>query len=166
MADETTLRTYFIGQVKKFGRFTAFDVMVPEPDDEEIYMAVFEALDDINSMAPQTHFTLDAVYENTDPRWKRLVVLGAAAYSLDFMIFELTANGVDVQIGEIQDASKLADISSLRGQVFEQFQQLLEKLKTSSQKFCRSFTYDTVQKFSSTSNRRYINYTYSRMGRG
>lgn len=153
---------YFVEKVEAAVRKANLDVMVPNPSPDEITASIYDILDDINSFAPETHFTLENIANMTDVRWKRLIVLGAAALCFDVMIAELTANGVDIQVGDFNLPSKLTDISAFRENWYAQFTTLLERLKISSQRFVRFKKYAT-RPAPTTSYNRLMKYNYSRM---
>lgn len=168
MADPTPLElaiAALIVEVKKRCRFSYFDTLVPTPSDDEITAALYDTQDDINSFPPETASDLLSTYGNVDTRWKRLLILGACVYSLDYMIAEFTANGVDIQAGEFALPNKTGELQGLRESMFTLFTTQLEKLKQSSQKFCHYRNYATGPSAYSSAGayRRYKNYNYTRM---
>jgi hypothetical protein len=69
-------------------------------------------------------------------------VLRAAANCLDNLLFQWTADGIDVTIGEFQVDNKTNDYSSLRDSLNEKWEFLIEKLKVASQNFSGSRNYE------------------------
>ena len=67
------------GQIHKRTRFREIESVIEPPENDEIDAAIFDAVDDINSLEPETTYTLDQILELTDTRWKRLVFLGACS---------------------------------------------------------------------------------------
>jgi len=59
-------------------RFNKIDNMLPMPETLEIEAAIADAVQDINSFPPETSFTFDQIYDGADPRWKRMLYMGAA----------------------------------------------------------------------------------------
>lgn len=141
-------------------RFHMVENMLERPTDDEIDCALFDALDDINSAAPTTNFTIDKICEMTDKRWKRMLIFGGAKNTVGMLVADWTANGFDAQIEEFNVPSKLSDYSSLWTELTNQFNDMLDKLKKSTQKFAKMATYSTSPEsdLRYSSQRRYFNY--------
>jgi hypothetical protein len=129
-------------EVKRLGRFKTLDTMVDSVTDDEITDAVFNAIDDVNGFPPETGFSLEQISEMTDTRWKRCVVLRAAANCIDNLLFQWTADGIDVTVGEFQVTNKTSDYSSLRDALNEKYDVLIEKLKAATQNFSSARGYN------------------------
>lgn len=140
MADLEKIRS----EIEKRCRFTQILSLVEPPETDEIDAAVYDAVDEINSLEPNTSYTLDWIQENSDPRWMKLVYDGAAYRVIDMLIKDWTANGLDVDLGDgVALASKLGDYNTLRDTLKTSFDENLEKLKTAALKTSRVRTFST-----------------------
>jgi len=154
MATVQEILDSFIDEIKKRGRFSTIEGYVVTPSDSEITSAIYDTLDDINSFPPQTGYELSSIYENHDTRWKRLVIYGAVANVLSILVVDWVDKGIDADINDMSIQSKKSDYESLRDHYIEQFNDKLEKLKKSSQKFVKRGTYSTrVRSVSSRYNK-------------
>jgi hypothetical protein len=117
----------------------------------------------VNSFPPQTFFSLEAIATQNDTRWKRCVVLRAAANCLDNLLFQWTADGIDLQIGEFEVENKTGDYGNLRDNLNEKYGELIEKLKVASQNFTRVSTYNPSNMNQGYSHRILTRYYVSRL---
>ncbi|HEC63792.1 MAG TPA: hypothetical protein ENI23_00695 [bacterium] len=130
------------------------------PDEDEKSAALFDALQDINSAPPQTFFSMEniagSVESNvwsipSDTRWLRLLLLGAARSMAQTLIWDWTANGFIANIDDFEIESKLSDFQALESQLSERFNEILEKLKETSQKFVKGVPDSGHQNFNPNS---------------
>jgi len=131
-------------EVYKRSRFNELDTLIDIPNDDEIDAAIYDSLDDINSTEPASDFTIESIMSNSDTRWKRLLYLGASKGVVQTLLFDWTAHGIDVDLGDgVAVSSKLPDYQSLFQLLDEQFDKLLDKLKASSSKLSRVSHFNT-----------------------
>jgi hypothetical protein len=131
-----------IAETKNRFRYPLMENVLEAITDEEIEYALLDSLDEINSMGPQTHFTFLDVWTGADTRWKRILLLGANKNSLLTLLNDWTQRGFDLNIanGEIVQDDRREKINELYGTLVERFDDLLTKLKETSQKFSKGFT--------------------------
>lgn len=143
LTDEYTLYLNdLIAAVVRQGRFDRLDTMICPINRDEIIDAIYNALDDINTYPPQTFFSLQDVMSQKDTRWKRILILRATANCIDNLLYQWTADGIDVVLGEFQVQDKTSAYQTLFDTMQTKFDDLLTKLKTASQNFSTSRTYD------------------------
>lgn len=119
-------------------RFPAHDNLTSKLTPEEKKAALFDALQDINAFPPQTFFLMEQVSPvAADPRWARLLYLGAAVNCYKTLIADTTANGFTLQVDEFNVDSRLDEYKNLHDTLKTDFEEKLEKLKTTSQKFIK-----------------------------
>ncbi len=134
------------GQIHKRTRFPEIESVIEPPENDEIDAAIFDAVDDINSLEPETSHSLDSILEMSDTRWKRLVILGASANVIRMILFDWTANGIDIDLGDgVQLSTKVGEYESLLSNLREEFDDKLEKLKTAALKISKVRTFTTSQ---------------------
>nr|DAX81727.1 MAG TPA: hypothetical protein [Bacteriophage sp.] len=132
-----------IKEVKLRARFDNIDDIVDLPSDDEIKAAIYDTLDDINSLEPETYLKLDTVLTIDDTRWRRLLVLGTAANTVQTLVFDWTHNGFEADLNNgVNVTNRLSDYQTLLQSLKNEFDQRLEKLKNASLKFSsvRHFT--------------------------
>lgn len=131
-------------EVEKRSRFSQILSLVEPPEDDELDAAIYDALDDINSLEPSTNYSLENIIGSTDTRWKRLLYLGAAHNAVGMLLKDWTANGIDVDLGDgVALASKLSDYQTLHSDLKDEFDDKLEKLKTAALKISRVSHFST-----------------------
>ena len=158
-----------IKEVKLKARFDNIDDIVDLPSDEEIKAALFDTLDDINSLEPETNFLMKDILEMDDTRWKRVLTLGTAANTVQTLVFDWTHNGFEADLNNgVNVTNRLSDYQSLLQSLKDEFDQRLEKLKTASQRFSsvRHFatTASSTNGLSISYSKRY--YSVRKAGRG
>ena len=128
-------------QVKARTRYPLMENILEAIDDSEIEVALLDALDEINSYAPQTQFKFVDVWTQEDTRWKRMLLLGANKNSILTLLNDWTQRGFDVNIanGEISQDDRREKINELYSTLQEQFDNVLQRLKETSQKVSRGF---------------------------
>lgn len=140
--DFATALAEAIEAVKGRTRFPIMENILEAITDDEIGYAVLDALDEINSFEPETKFTLVDVWTQEDTRWKRLLLLGANKNSILTLLNDWTQRGFDVDIanGEIRQEDRRERINDLYSTLNDRFDDLLDRLKRTSQRFAKGFT--------------------------
>lgn len=133
---------YVREQIEKRTRFSQIENYIDVPQDPEIDAAIFDAVAEINSAAPETSYTVESIFESTDPRWLRLLCLGAAKNVVQLLIFDWSGNEVDVDFGDgVTFQSKLDNYRSLYDKLSDEFHTRLDELKKSSMKISKVSTF-------------------------
>jgi hypothetical protein len=119
-------------------KFLSGDNMLENPDQSLMWTAIWDALQDVNSSPPQTSITFEMLADPAfDPRWKRLVLMGAALQLIQELIVWWTHSGFSATVGDVPVESKLSDFKDTHSLLKTEFDEKLEKLKNASQKFAR-----------------------------
>lgn len=154
-----------IQEVKLKARFDNIDDIVDLPSDDEIKAALFDTLDDINSLEPETNFLMRDILEMDDTRWKRVLTLGAAANTVQTLVFDWTHNGFEADLNNgVNVTNRLSDYQSLLQSLKDEFDQRLEKLKAASQRFSIVRHFATTASSTISYSKRY--YSVRKAGRG
>nr|DAR64696.1 MAG TPA: hypothetical protein [Caudoviricetes sp.] len=136
--------TPVIEEVKRRCRYDKIDDIIEKPSDLDIEDAIYDSLADINSLEPETSFSLDFILsegdyrDNKDHRWRRVFILGACAHSLQALTYDWTHNGFDADLNNgVAVKDRLSDYKDLMSTMKQEFDTRLQALKTASQKFSR-----------------------------
>lgn len=120
-------------------QFDRIDTMLGSPETAQIEAALWDALQDVNSAPPETRVTWEAISSPSfDPRWKRLVLLGAALHVVNELVVIWTSNGFNQTIDDLQIESKVSEYRDLRDLLKSDFDEKLERMKGTTQKFVKS----------------------------
>lgn len=123
-------------EVYKRTRFKGAETLINVITDDEVDAAIHDALQDINSHEPSTSYTLEEMWNTEDKRWKRLLYLGASRNIVSTLILDWTANGLDIDLGDgVATRSKMSDYRILGDNLQDQFETLLGRLKTTSERY-------------------------------
>ncbi len=135
------------GDVDRRTRITQIDNFINPPTVKEVDAAIFDALQDINSFEPMTSFSIEGIHADADGRWYRALTLGSAKNIVQMLIFDWTAHGMDVDLGDgVALASRLSDYESLRSALSDEFVALVERLKASTQRHVNLQHFHTLLK--------------------
>jgi len=138
---DQTLVDEIIKEVEDRYRFNLIENLLPRPAKLEKRVAVFDAVQEINSYPPQTAHTLEQIMDpNGDPRWIRLIYIGTAKNIVAMLVSDWTSNGLDASIGDLSLESKLDEYRTLQESLNTEFDDRLEKLKETSQRFVRGIS--------------------------
>ena len=130
-------------EIVKRSRLNGIEDVVDKIRDEEIEAAMLDAIDEINLFEPATTFTIEHILEN-DVRLKALFYLGAAKNLVKLMVYDFTANGVDLDLGDgVALQNRLGDYQSLLSIVNDEFDKRLERFKSSSVKLYKINAFST-----------------------
>jgi hypothetical protein len=121
--------------IDKRSRISVIDNFIDKPTVREVDSAIFDAVQDINSFAPMTSFTIESIHGSADGRWYRALTLGAARNVINMLILDWTAHGMSVDLGDgVSLDTKLGDYTSLHSLLTEEFEKLVERLKETTQR--------------------------------
>jgi hypothetical protein len=136
-------------------RFTQCSNLISNLTDVEKKCAMFDALQDINSLPPQTSWALsDLMNPDGDPRWLRWFYLATARNCVRVLISDWTQNGFEDVIDEFKVEDRLDRYTKFASYLDTVFHEGAEELKKTSQKFFKSeeswgTTYNPVVRFRS-----------------
>lgn len=112
--DDKTAAKEIIERCRTMARLRDMDNGIPPPTDEEMYLALEDALNYINSFPPQTGFTPSELYNNTHAKKHiTLVCYGTLWFTFQMLIAYISANLMDVVIDEFPISSRLAEYTQL-----------------------------------------------------
>lgn len=119
-------------------RFPDADNLITAPSDLEQQVAIFDAVQEINTLPPETTHTLASIYdEYADPRLKMLLFLGAGKNIITTLVADWTANGYSLALEEFNVEDRLDRYKNLLDLLSQQFTERLTNYKTASQKHIR-----------------------------
>lgn len=132
-------------EVDKRTRISKIDNMIDPPCKEEVDAAIYDAVADINAYEPRTDFTVASIGADPDKRWFRAVTLGAARNTIQTLLLDWTAQGISVDLGDgVSLESRLGDYQTLESTLTERFDDLVTKLKASTERHTNVRTFRTI----------------------
>lgn len=145
---EQEAETFFLYEVVRRYRFFQYENALENLTKDEVIDAIYDTLEEINQTTPPTDYSL-LNFVALGHRYRRLLILGAAKYSVLTLISIWTSNGIDVQVEDLSVSSKLSDFQQLFQTFDEQFKERLAYLKNYDRLVVRQTTFSTgLRKFS------------------
>lgn len=140
------------GHLEKRWRFSKQDNLLDyPPTKEELDEQVPSALGEINAFPPVTAWTLEDCYNDVVGGRRSLLIFGAAKNVVQLLESHWLGEGFSGQIGDLQAEDKLSNFQSVYSQIETTFNDRLEKLKTTKEKYIKSASGDpNVQNILST----------------
>ena len=117
-------------------RFGQAATLITNLTDVEKKCALFDALQDINSIAPQTSWVLsDLLNPNGDPRWYRYLILATGRNCIRVLLSDWLQNGYENIIDEFKIEDRFQAYETYANNLDKGFHDGVEELKATSQKF-------------------------------
>lgn len=137
--DELERNLYEIAANEVLNRYS-FDTIVNligPPQREQILAGLEDALAEMNSIGPETSFTIHSVMVGSDTRWKRFLYKGAAKNVMAMMSVMFATSSYAIDIGELKVDDRLSEIKDMADKLNDEFISGVEKLKVTSQRFAK-----------------------------
>lgn len=133
---------FFVYELARRYRFFKYFNALENLNKEEIIDALYDALEEINEMTPQSDYTLLKLVSR-GRRYRRVLILGAAKYCVITLISHWTSDGIDVTVEDLSVSSKLSDFQSLLSTISDQFTERLKELKAYDRLTIKTSTFST-----------------------
>lgn len=119
-------------------RFTEASNQITNLTNLEKECAAFDALQDINSIKPQTDWTLEDLLDpNGDPRWYRYFILATGRNCVRVLLSDWVQNGFENVIDEFKLEDRVDRYERYADMLDKAFTDGITKLKETSQKFLK-----------------------------
>lgn len=139
---------YIIERCRVMARLNEQDNGIRPPSDDEMTIALEDALNYINSFPPQTSLALLSVINNDDERkYITLICYGTLKFTFEQMLAYIKANLMDVVIDEFAISSRLNEYESLLGTYNQLFEQRLQQDKQTMGSIIKGYARETSQEW-------------------
>lgn len=117
--------------------FHKSDEILPSVDSDQVFGAIEDAFNEINSEPPQTFYSIQDMFYGSDTRWKSLLITGTCSKLLRARMLQWTIEGYSSPIDEMPLEDKEEKYEKAWSLIDEDFRDKLVQLKATSQKFVK-----------------------------